>query len=362
MTRGMPRSAGAATAPRPGRSCPLDYRYRPADIAAAPVLRAGHVYVVGGLYGNVEALQAIEAMRDAEAAQGRDVHLVFNGDAHWFDAEAADFARITDALEAHAACAGNVEAELARGPGEAGCGCAYPEFVDDAVVIRSNRIIERLRGTAQGFAAHLDPLRRLPRMLRLRIGGLDVGVVHGDAWSLAGWNFSQEALCAARRAGWPAGPDSLRLAWLESGLRLLCSSHSCLPAAVELALDGGPRILMNNGAAGMPNFCGCPYGLITRISVCAQVPPDSLYGTAVEGVRIDAVPVRYDHAAWCARFLRTWPPGSDAHASYWTRIAGGPQYAVSEALFGAFAQRAARRLAHTMPLAGRSGIAGSSDS
>jgi hypothetical protein len=323
----------------PGRSCPLDYRYRPADIATAPALQAEHAYVIGGLYGNVEALQAIEAMRDREAAQGRAVTLVFNGDAHWFDVAASDFARIAAALETHAACSGNVEAELARGPAGAGCGCAYPEFVDQAVVDRSNRIIERLHFTAQGLASHVDRLGRLAKHLRLRIGAVDIGVVHGDAWSLAGWSFSQEALRDAQQADWPDGPGSLRAAWAESGARILCSSHSCLPAAVELALDDGPRVLMNNGAAGMPNFRGGRFGVITRISSSPQVPPDSLYGTMLEGLRIDAMPVRYDHAAWCARFVRNWPPGSDAHVSYWERIERGPDYLAADALFGGFAGR-----------------------
>lgn len=336
---GPMQPADAALAQRPGRSCPLDYRYRPADIAAAPPLRVEHAYLIGGLYGNVEALQTIEAMRAAEGAQGRSVQLVFNGDAHWFDADAADFARIAAALQAHVACSGNVEAELARGSAAAGCGCAYPDFVDDAVVQRSNRIIERLRQTARGFAPHLDYLRGLPKLLRLRVGGLDVGVVHGDAWSLAGWSFAQEALRPAQRAGWPSAPDSLRTAWAQSGVRVLCSSHSCLPAAVELAGDGEARVLMNNGAAGMPNFRGSPYGVITRISSCPQAPPDSLYASVLDGVRIDALPVRYPQDAWCARFLRSWPPGSDAHASYWERIERGPDYALADALFGAFAER-----------------------
>ena len=332
-------------AQNPGRSCPLDYRYRAADIAAAPALPVEHAYVIGGLYGNVEALRAIEAMRDAEAAQGRAVALVFNGDAHWFDADPADFACIAAALQAHAACRGNVEAELVRGPGSAetdadsGCGCAYPDFVDDAVVQRSNRIMARLHDTARGFGPHLDALRRLPRLLRLRAGGHDIGVVHGDAWSLAGWNFSQEALRLAQRAGWPHVPDSLPQAWREAALSVLCSSHSCLPAAVELTVDGAARVLMNNGAAGMPNFRGDGCGVITRLSIDSRVPPDSLYGTTLGALRIDAIAVRYDYAAWCRRFLRSWPAGSDAHASYWPRIERGPDYGAVDALFGAFAAR-----------------------
>ena len=325
-------------AERPGRTCPLDYHYQPADIAKEPVLQAEHVYVIGGLYGNVEALRAIEVMRETEAAKGRSVALVFNGDAHWFDIASSDFARVAAAVEAHLACSGNVEVELARPTGSAGCGCAYPDFVDESVVQRSNRIIERLRETAREEHSHLAQLRALPKTLHLRVGGLQVGVVHGDAWSLAGWRFAQETLREAQHAGWPPGPDSLRAAWGESGMRVLCSSHSCLPAAVELRFAGQAAVLMNNGAAGMPNFRDTHFGVITRISTSTEAPADSLYGTVVDDVRIDAMPVRYDHPAWCARFLRNWPPGSDAHASYWGRIERGPDYNRAGALFGAFAK------------------------
>jgi hypothetical protein len=53
-----------------GRSCPLDYRYRASDIAHAPLpegLRGLEtLYVVGGLYGNPEALAAVLAAFEAE--------------------------------------------------------------------------------------------------------------------------------------------------------------------------------------------------------------------------------------------------------------------------------------------------------
>ena len=45
-------------------------------------------------------------------------------------------------------------------------------------------------------------------------------------------------------------------------------------------------------------------------------------GAFVEALRID-----YDHEAWTRRFLRSWPAGSAAHASYFRRIADGPRFA-----------------------------------
>ncbi len=51
----------------PGRVCPLRYRYGPAALAEAPERVAETLYVIGGLYGNRPALDAVEALA---AAQG----------------------------------------------------------------------------------------------------------------------------------------------------------------------------------------------------------------------------------------------------------------------------------------------------
>jgi hypothetical protein len=51
-------------------------------------------------------------------------------------------------------------------------------------------------------------------------------------------------------------------------------------------------------------------------------PHSSLEGMVCEGVRIDALPLAFDQSAWQQHFLARWPAGSDAHASYWPRIAG----------------------------------------
>jgi hypothetical protein len=51
-----------------------------------------------------------------------------------------------------------------------------------------------------------------------------------------------------------------------------------------------------------------------------------------KGLFIEAMPLRYDPRAWQKRFLAQWPPGSDAHRSYWDRIAKGPAYAMAQAV------------------------------
>ncbi len=304
-----------------GRSCPLSYRYAPTALACAPELSAETLYVIGGLYGNRQALDWIEA----RAARERDpVVLIFNGDFNWFNIAREHFIEINEIVLKHAALRGNVETELAGDDTAAGCGCGYPDFVNDAEVERSNRIIERLRETSRTVPALRARLGALPMHLVAEVGGVRIGIVHGDAESLAGWGFSQEMLR-------DAAPRESAAAWFETAeVRVFASSHTCLPVMQNFDTPRGRYLLANNGAAGMPNFHGTRYGLITRISRTAA--PDALYGTALEGVRIEALPVHYDHARFERAFLANWPVGSPAHASYYRRISVGPSYQPGDAV------------------------------
>jgi hypothetical protein len=128
---------------------------------------------------------------------------VFNGDYHWFDAEPHWFAEIERGVARHHTIRGNVETEIARTSDiGAGCGCAYPEEVDQGIVTRSNEILAELREVAAPEAA--QRLAALPMHLVASIGGLRVGIVHGDAASLAGWRFAHEALDDPENAAWLA--------------------------------------------------------------------------------------------------------------------------------------------------------------
>ncbi|HEX4782174.1 MAG TPA: hypothetical protein VH301_15535, partial [Usitatibacter sp.] len=162
---------------RPGRICPLSYRYSPASLARDPEIVADTLYVVGGLYGNVESLGAVERMVSGEPG----AVLAFNGDFHWFDVASADFAAVESGVAAHLALRGNVETEIATEDSGAGCGCAYPADVSDATVHRSNEILERLRATARTLPGARERLARLPMNLVAQVGDARVAIVHGDA-------------------------------------------------------------------------------------------------------------------------------------------------------------------------------------
>ena len=321
----------SAAAPRddaPGRSCPLHYRYapevfaRPADVPPLDVL-----YVVGGLYGNELALERVLELFAAERGRAR---LVFNGDFHWFDAAAEIFARVQRQVLAHTALRGNVETELAAEPpagnDDAGCGCAYPEWVGDAVVERSNRILRRLRKATT--PAQRAELAALPMTLRADVGEFKLGIVHGDAQSLAGWGFAQEHLSDQ------AHRDTVRGWFARAQVDAFACTHTCLPVFQRLrgASDASARWVFNNGAAGMPNFSGDAAGLLTRVALHPFDGPQRRFGVRQGEVFIDAVAIEVDTVQVQARFLRQWADGSDAHASYFHRIADGPSYHVDEAI------------------------------
>jgi hypothetical protein len=301
----------------PGRSCPASYRYGAAALSRAAELCADTLWIAGGLYGNSEALAVL---LEAFAAEPGATALVFNGDFHWFDTDAAEFRHVSDAVLAHRATRGNVETELAEPAAGAGCGCAYPGWVGDETVDHSNRIIERLRATSLGFPRTLDRLAALPAHLVAQVGSARIGIVHGDADSLAGWGFSQEALASAE------GERGAHRAFAAARVDIFASSHTCLPVLKEFA--GG--VVVNNGAAGMPNFRGERYGLATRISV--RPSGNAVYAARWKGVFVEAMALRYDLGAWERRFLAQWPPGSAAHQSYWERMTRGPAYGIDQAL------------------------------
>ena len=175
---------------RAGRMCPADYRYPHAVFDRPPEFATGVLYVVGGLYGNLPALDCVERLAGAERAM-----VIFNGDFHWFDADRDWFAEIEQRVARHRAIRGNVETEIARATDVgAGCGCAYPASVGEDVVRRSNEMLLDLRSTAQTLAGAAVRIAALPMHLVAEVGGLRVGIVHGDAAALAGWSFAYDAL------------------------------------------------------------------------------------------------------------------------------------------------------------------------
>jgi len=305
--------------PRPGRSCPLSYGYAPASLARDPEIVADTLYVVGGLYGNRSALASLLDL--ARAERGHTV-VVFNGDFNWFNVDPEAFESVNRIVLEHVALRGNVETELADDDSSAGCGCGYPNWVDDTQVARSNAIINRLRDTSRAYPELRARLRQLPATATARVGDSRVAIVHGDAESLAGWGFSQETLDDPRHR------DKIAQWFDAARVHIFASSHTCLPVMCGF---GRGRVLVNNGAAGMPNFLATRYGIITRISALSAQTPGVLYSSRIGDTQVAALPVHYDTARFEREFLLNWSEGSPAHASYFQRITRGPDYSEERA-------------------------------
>ena len=332
MSAAAAEVAGAArgAARGAGRICPASYSYSPSAFARPAELRAEVLYVVGGLYGNRFALTAIEQMAASESV---NTQIVFNGDYHWFDADADTFAHIENVVARHTALRGNVETELASDDDANGCGCAYPETVPDDDVERSNAILESLRASARESDTRVCGTRArlasLPMHLVAEVGDARVGIVHGDAWALAGWRFAHDSLHSTEREA------ALSAVIEQAALDGFASTHTCLPALKVFDTPLGARFVINNGAAGMPNFSNTRYGVVTRLAtvpVPAALAAARLYGADVAGVYVDALAVRFDTAAWDTEFERLWPANSAASVSYRHRILNGPDFSVDQAL------------------------------
>lgn len=364
---GSIRDTAAQTAESVSTACPPDYYYGPAALNRPPDLSAETLYVIGGLYGNPEALAAVLAMKDREDRAGPTVdspvdspvgppvrstvrppvRLVFNGDFNWFNVDAESFRAINEAVLEHVAIQGNVEAELAREGAALDCGCNYPPYVDPGTVERSNRIFARLKETASHSPGIASRLGGMPKTLVARVGAHRIAIVHGDPEALSGWRLAEEALSGpnAKEDAPPGVPQTgeERIAeyFRAAGVSAFAATHTCLPFARDFMVDGMARLIVNNGAAGMPNFRGVAGGLLTRISVHPALPGDSLYGWARDGVHYDALPIVYDQERWMERFLANWPEGTPAHRSYFERLTKGPAYTLEQAIRGKVGRKAA---------------------
>jgi len=305
-----------------GRTCPLAYRYTPSQIALAPAIETEILYVIGGLYGNPFALERVLAMASAEKAP---VTLCFNGDFNWFNIDFANFQHINHTVLQHHAIQGNVEFELYQQDSSAGCGCAYPAQVAHEVVARSNQIHAQLQQTAQQFPLLLQQLSKLPLYRRYRLAEQTVGVVHGDAESLAGWSFDANRLHDIKH-------DAELIQLFERAqVDVFASTHTCLPILKPIVdANANNKTIVNNGAAGMPNFQSTHYGVLTRISVYPS-SHQALYGAKNGNLYIDALPIEFDYASWQNNFLTNWPANSAGYDAYFERICGNVAWTIDQA-------------------------------
>lgn len=306
-------------------TCPLAYRYGAKSIKAIKAEETQTLYVVGGLYGNPYALSTIKQLFDDERNNAK---LCFNGDFHWFDIAPNQFQLIQTEVMQYEAISGNVEYELGTENYSGGCGCSYPTSVAPEIVELSDAIHRRLSTTARNFPEAIKYFSQLSMFKKYSVAGLNVAVVHGDADSLAGWNFDLSLIDKNTIREW------VQQAFTLAEVDVFASSHTGTALMRRFSNNGKDKLVINNGSAGAPNFLKQLHGVITRIS-SDRYKGESLASTRIGNAWIESLPIRYNHEAWVHEFLKQWPEGSDAYTSYWTKIAQGPNYSLHNA-YGPF--------------------------
>jgi len=156
--------------------------------------------------------------------------MVFNGDVHWLDVDPDDFRAISETVLIHHAIAAR-----------------FPELV--------------------------GRLGQLPCYLTASVAGRRIGILHGDPESLPGWRLALEAMepgdpLVRRQVGWHGQPTTTTglLDWFRRAeVTVFACTHTGLPYAQDLTdHQGRRRLVINNGSAGLANFTGTTFGVITH--------------------------------------------------------------------------------------------------
>lgn len=297
-----------------GRYCPIDYSIDRFD----ELILNQSVLIVGGLYGNPFALDAV-----AELAKSSNSEVIFNGDFHWFDNQPDDFMYVQSFVDNHFALRGNVEAELVRNSNEAGCGCAYPDYVSDTVVNRSNMIHGILKEMVKSYQIDCEPFNKLPKALELSLGEVRVLILHGDEKEIAGWSFSYESLLETDRQA------EVKQLMDANNFDLIVSTHTCSPVFAQL----GDYHVINNGASGMGNLSLRDHGLITYIGMDEDFAKElEVYRLKIKDKFVKVLRLQYDHQAFVEWFDQSWPEDSPASLSYRKRIVNGLDQSLNDVM------------------------------
>lgn len=290
-----------------GRNCSLDYILEKNWQNKVEVVNYDTIYVVGGLYGNYEALLEIKKMASLEKTAPL---IVFNGDVHWFDVLEEDFLKVENLIRDDIKLLGNVEYELIKQNSDLGCGCNYPEDVDDGVVERSNIIHSMMKDNITNEKIISD-IKTRNKTIALNCFGKKIAITHGDEKNLAGWGCSIDNLVEDERS------EEL-FSWLkENNIDILATTHTCLPVVKKV----DNNIVINNGASGMANTKNSTNGLITRISKYKN--SNAVISKEIDDVYVELIKVNFDIDKFVNWFDTVWDKDSPASISYRNRIVSG---------------------------------------
>ncbi len=193
----------------------------------------GPLIVCGGIYGNLEALDALLAEADRLGLPSSRV--IHTGDVAAYCADPRACAERIRELGL-VAIRGNIEEQLATGAEDCGCGfeedSACAVMADEWFAYVKNQMTDELRGWMRG----------LPRHLVLTLRGNSVRVVHGGVDNISEYVFGSA----------PAGV--FRAVLEQAGTDVVLAGHTGLPFTRFI----GGRVWHNTGSLGMPANDGTP--------------------------------------------------------------------------------------------------------
>lgn len=292
-----------------GRNCSLNYLLAKDWQKNIKDIDEDVIYIIGGLYGNIEALKAIKKLSLVESKKPL---LIFNGDIHWFDVLEKDFLEIEKIIEKDIKLLGNVEYELFSNNSNLGCGCNYPTTVSDDVVERSNIIHSIMKKNIKNYNI-LENIKKREKTIVINYKNKKIAITHGDEKNLAGWDCSRENLTNYDRRKELSN-------WFEkNNIDILATTHTCLPIVSKF----NKSILINNGSSGMANIKNETYGLITRIA--SNSHSDSVFSVKIDDIFVELVKINFDLASFLEWFDNIWDSSSPASMSYRNRIINGTE-------------------------------------
>ena len=289
-----------------GRNCSLAYILNKNWTENIGDAKSDVLYIVGGLYGNLFALNKINELAKSENAQ-----IIFNGDMHWFDVKEEDFLTIEKNSEENSIkLLGNVEYELISKDDLLGCGCNYPEDVESGVVERSNIIHKIMKENVKNNEI-LEDIKSREKTLVIRYFDKNIAITHGDEKSMSGWECSYDNLQNKKRQ---KELDS----WFEkNNIDIMATTHTCLP----VVYNNGKNIVVNNGASGMANIINTTYGLVTRIAITPS--PLAIISEKTGNIYVELIKIEFDINKFLEWFESVWDNDSPASISYKNRIING---------------------------------------
>ena len=241
--------------------------------------------------------------------------LIFNGDFHWLNKKKEEFIAVQEFINKHIAIKGNIEDSLSNPKNFNNCNCDYPDYFPPEETIYSNEIFSQLKKTYLLCDEYKNDLNKLDTHFYISIkNGPNVFVTHGDLLSLNGWSFSSQSIREVKKE------DFLNFFNLVNA-DVIVSSHTCLPVFCNaIHRNGEEKLLLNNGAAGMPNFRNKEFGIIIRISSTEFPDEKVLYRKRIKNYFFEAIKLEYANENFVKDFLSNWPFKSPGYKAYFDRI------------------------------------------